>query len=193
MPRARIRWIVTLVLVLLVAIAAVASRGRGLSARRAAWPGEERLARFARAWTLPAEYRGVTNPVAPTAAALRAGMEHWADHCATCHGNDGSGQVPVGRGLFPPAPDMRTAATQRLSDGALFYAIEEGIPFTGMPAWSTGTGEGQRESWELVLFIRHLPRITPAELEEMETLNPRSPADMEQERQIQEFLKGGGS
>jgi hypothetical protein len=88
---------------------------------------------------------------------------------------------------------MRTAATQRLSDGALFYAIEEGIPFTGMPAWSTGTGEGQRESWELVLFIRHLPRITPAELEEMETLNPRSPADMEQERQIQEFLKGGGS
>ena len=193
MPRPRIRWVVALALVLLVAIVAVASRGGGLSARRTAWPGEERLARFARAWTLPAEYREMTNPVAPTPEALRAGMEHWADHCATCHGNDGSGQVPIGRGLFPPAPDMRAEATQRLSDGALFYAIEEGIPFTGMPAWSTGAEEGRRESWELVLFIRHLPRITPAELEEMEKLNPRSPADMEQERRIQEFLKGGGS
>ena len=193
MRRPRTRWIVALTLVLLVAIVAAASRGRGLSARRAPWPGEERLARFARTWTLPPEYRRMTNPVASTQEALRAGMEHWADHCASCHGNDGSGQVALGRGLFPPAPDMRTAATQRLSDGALFYAIEEGIPFTGMPAWSTGTEEGRRESWELVLFIRHLPRITPGEVEEMEKLNPRSPADMEQERLIQEFLKGGGS
>jgi mono/diheme cytochrome c family protein len=185
--------IVALTLVFLLAIVAVASRGAGLSARRAAWPGEERLARFARAWMLPAEYRAMPNPVAPTAEALRAGMEHWADHCAICHGNDGSGQVPVGRGLFPPAPDMRAEATQRLSDGALFYATEEGIPFTGMPAWSTGTEEGRRESWELVLFIRHLPQIAPAELEEMERLNPKSPAQMEQERSIREFLQGSGN
>jgi len=193
MARPRIRWIVALTLVLLVAIVAVASRGGGLSARRTAWPGEERLARFARAWTLPAEYRVMTNPVPQTAEALRAGMEHWADHCASCHGNDGSGQVTIGRGLFPPAPDMRAEATQRLSDGALFYAIEQGIPFTGMPAWATGTEEGRRESWELVLFIRHLLQITPAEVEEMEKLNPKSPAQMEQERRIREFLKGGGS
>lgn len=193
MARPRIRWIVALTLVLLVAIVAVASRGGGLSARRTAWPGEERLARFARAWTLPAEYRVMTNPVPQTAEALRAGMEHWADHCAMCHGNDGSGQVEIGRGLFPPAPDMRVAATQALGDGALFYAIEEGVPFTGMPAWSTGTEDGRRDSWELVHFIRHLPRLTPDEIREMEALNPKSPADLERERQIQDFLKGGGS
>jgi mono/diheme cytochrome c family protein len=188
MPRPRVRWVVTLTLVLLVAIVAVTSRGTGLSARRTAWPGEERLARFARAWTLPAEYRRMTNPVAPTPEALRAGMEHWADHCAICHDNNGSGQVPVGRGLFPPAPDMRLAATQRLSDGALFYAIEQGVPLTGMPAWSTGTAGGERESWELVRFIRHLPQITAEELAEMEEINPKSAA---RERLIEDFLEGG--
>lgn len=66
----------------------------------------------------------------------------------------------MGRSLFPPAPDMRRALTQELSDGALWYAIEQGVPFTGMPAWPNGIEEGARESWELVLFIRHLPEVT---------------------------------
>ena len=183
------RWLLIGIAGVLVAVAIV-TRGIGLSARRPPWPGEAELARLVRGWTLPADYRTIENPVAPSADALRAGMEHWADHCAVCHDNDGSGQVDVGRGLFPPAPDMREAATQSLSDGAVFYAIEEGIPFTGMPAWSTGTAEGERESWELVLFIRHLPDLTADEIREMERLNPKSPAELEQERQIEEFLSG---
>jgi mono/diheme cytochrome c family protein len=191
--RNRTKWIAAVAVALLVLAAAVATRGMGLSARRSPWPGEERMARLARAWTLPGEYRSMTNPVELTPEALRAGMAHWANHCAMCHGNDGSGQIEIGRGLFPPAPDMRAAGTQELSDGALFYAIEEGIPFTGMPGWSTGTEDGRRDSWELVLFIRHLPQLTPAEIREMEALNPKSAADLERERQIQEFLKGGGS
>ena len=38
--------------------------------------------------------------------------------------------------------------------------IERGVPLTGMPAWSTGTADGARSSWELVAFIRHLPKLT---------------------------------
>jgi hypothetical protein len=33
------------------------------------------------------------------------------------------------------------------------------------------------DSWKLVHFIRHLPTITQAELEEMEGLNPKSPGE----------------
>jgi hypothetical protein len=80
-----------------------------------------------------------------------------------------------------------------LSDGALFYAIEDGVPFTGMPAWATGTEAGVRTSWELVLFIRHLPVLTAEELMEMERLNPKSPAQLEQEHRIREFLEGAGA
>ena len=169
----RVRVVVGTLVLVLVAVG-VATRGMGLSARRAPWPGEAALARAARAWTLPASYRAMSNPVEASPEALRAGMEHWADHCAVCHDNDGRGRTEVGRGLFPPALDMQAPATQELSDGALFYAIEQGVPLTGMPAWSTGTEDGERASWELVLFIRHLPEITTDELTEMEVLNPRS-------------------
>jgi hypothetical protein len=41
---------------------------------------------------------------------------------------------PIGRRVYPPVPDMREAPTQGLTDGELFYAIEQGIPWTAMPA-----------------------------------------------------------
>jgi mono/diheme cytochrome c family protein len=117
-------------------------------------------------------------------------MAHWADHCASCHANDGSGATPIGSGLYPSVPDMRKARTQDLSDGELFYVIERGVPFTGMPAWGNGTPEGERQSWQLVRFIRHLPQLTAGEIGQMEKLNPKSPAQEKRDRAIQDFLSG---
>jgi hypothetical protein len=86
---------------------------------------------------------------------------------------------------------MRTARTQRLSDGELFYAIERGVPWTAMPGWSTGTPDGERESWALVRFIRHLPVLTEAERADIERLTPRPPPNEQRDREIDEFLKSG--
>jgi mono/diheme cytochrome c family protein len=163
----------------------------GFSARRKPWAIEERAARAARRWATPVAIRRQVNPVEATREAIDDGMAHWADHCATCHSNDGSGDTTVGRALFPPAPDMRGPSTQEMSDGELFYAIERGIPFTGMPAWGTGTAGGERASWELVRFIRHVPNLTAEELQRMEALNPKSPADAMHEMEIDDFLSGG--
>jgi len=86
---------------------------------------------------------------------------------------------------------MRGSSTQGLSDGELFYIIENGVRLTGMPAWG-GAGKPE-ESWKLVQFIRHLPALTPDEAAQMEALNPRS-AEEWQERQAEEdFLKGKGT
>jgi mono/diheme cytochrome c family protein len=131
------------------------------------------------------------NPVPASAEALADGMAHYADHCATCHANDGSGDTEMGRGLFPRAPDMRMPATQRLSDGELFYIIENGVRFTGMPAWSTGTKAGEESTWRLVHFLRHLSRLTPAELESMKARNPRSPEEIRLEIEEERFLNEG--
>jgi len=105
------------------------------------------------------------------------GRAHFADHCAVCHANDGSGKTEMGQGMWPKAPDMRLAATQNLTDGELFWIIENGIRFTGMPGWSTGTTEGETSSWNLVHFIRHLPDISEAELAENVTVLEVLPAD----------------
>jgi mono/diheme cytochrome c family protein len=152
---------------------------------------EEAVARGVRRLAVPGDVARRANPVPPSEAALAEGLAHYADHCASCHAIDGSGSTGMGPGFFPKAPDMRAAATQRMTDGELFYVIEHGIRFTGMPAWSTGTPEGETSSWQLVHAIRHLPKLTEAERATMEALLPRSPEEIRQEIEEEAFLSGG--
>jgi mono/diheme cytochrome c family protein len=182
-------------LVLLIAgtvVAGVYLRMTGLNARGTPGVMEMRIARAARRLALPRTAREQKNPVPESDAAIADGMAHFADHCASCHGNDGSGQTEMGRGLYPRTPDMRLPETQALSDGALFYIIDNGVRFTGMPAFGTGTAAGAESTWRLVHFVRRLPRLTADELRQMETMNPRSPEEIRQEIQEQQFLQGGG-
>jgi mono/diheme cytochrome c family protein len=117
-------------------------------------------------------------------------LEQYADHCAICHATDGSGDTQIGRALYPRVPDMRGSETQRLTDGELFSIIEHGIRLTGMPAWGTGTPEGEHESWALVRLIRHLPELTPEEVDRIEKLTPRTPAQFKEDEEIRRFLQG---
>jgi mono/diheme cytochrome c family protein len=148
---------------------------------------ETAVARRARSLAIPSAIRSRSNPVPATPDAIVAGMRHFSDHCAVCHANNGSGDTEMGRGLYPRAPDMRAAPTQSLTDGELFYIIENGVRLTGMPAWGTGSTESEQASWKLVQFIRHLPAVTQNELTEMEHLNPKGP---EEHMDPEEFLKG---
>jgi mono/diheme cytochrome c family protein len=166
-------------------------RSTGLSTRADAGSVEVSMARRARSFAIPPAARTRQNPIPPSPEALADGMAHYADHCATCHANDGSGKTEMGQGLFPKAPDMRLGATQQMSDGELFYVIEHGIRFTGMPAWSTGTTEGEESTWRLVHFLRHLPRLTESELEAVKERNPRSPQEIRLEIEEERFLNEG--
>jgi len=165
-------------------------RSTGLDARGQPGVVEATLARAARRFAISPAVRARSNPVPASAEAVADGMAHYADHCASCHANDGSGDTEMGQGLFPKAPDMRLPATQDLSDGELFHVIEHGIRFTGMPAWRTGTQAGEESSWHLVHFLRHLPRLTPAEFEAMKARNPRSPDEIRFEIEEERFLQG---
>jgi mono/diheme cytochrome c family protein len=165
--------------------------GGGISARPEPGRMETVLARRVRSLAIPRSARERRNPVELTAQSLRSGMAHFADHCAGCHGNEGSGETTMGRGLYPRSPDMRKDATQALSDGELFYIIENGVRLTGMPAWGTGTPEGEQASWHLVQFVRHLPKLTDGELSDMSTMNPKSPDEWREEEEVRRFLEGG--
>jgi mono/diheme cytochrome c family protein len=163
---------------------------RGLSARAEPSRVEELVARTMRGLATPSRVRSMANPVERTTAVLTEGLEHYSDHCAACHANDGSGDTDIGRGLYPPPPDMRAAATQELSDGELFSIIENGVRLTGMPAWGTGAPEGERASWVLVHFIRRLPKLTDEEISRMDSLNPRTADEWREEEDARRFLAG---
>lgn len=166
----------------------VASAG-GFSARDEPTAAERIVARAVRRWATPRQARTATNPAPFTPDAWTEARAHFADHCATCHANDGSGQTEIGRNLYPKAPDMRLPETQRLTDGELYWIIENGIRLTGMPAWGQDGGDDQ-DTWKLVHFIRRLKDLTPEQLAEMESLNPKSPAELQEEREDLDFLAG---
>ncbi|HKA89959.1 MAG TPA: cytochrome c [Haliangiales bacterium] len=196
------RWLVrilaavgALALTLLIAAGiyfAAVVRG-GFAARDQPSALEARLARAARSLAVPARAKSLKNPLPASDEVIARGRHHWADHCALCHANDGSGDTPIGRNLYPKAPDMRAAATQGLSDGELYYIIENGIRLSGMPAWGERAREDDEDSWALVAFIRHLPKLGPDEVRKMEALNPKSAEDKQEEEQEENFLGGGSS
>ena len=177
--------------VLIVVAVPLTIISRGVSARDEPTAIEAFMARRLRRLATPSHLHTALNPVALTSEVLASARAHFADHCASCHGNDGRGQTSIGRSLYPKAPDMTLPDTQGLVDGEIFGIIENGIRLTGMPAWGNGTPESERASWELVHLIRHLPKITPEELLEMASLNPRSRAEFEEEQTMNAFLKGG--
>jgi mono/diheme cytochrome c family protein len=182
--------IVLLAVMLLGGVVAFTVARRGLGTRSEPSRAEAVLAWAMRRLATPQAVKRRANPVPPTADVLEQALAHYADHCAGCHANDGSGATDLGRSFYPKAPDMRSAGTQALSDGELFSIIEHGIRLTGMPAWGTGTPEGERDSWGLVHFIRRLPSLTPEDVERMEALNPRTAAEWKSEDEARRFLAG---
>jgi mono/diheme cytochrome c family protein len=187
-----------LLLVLLVGVGFLTASAylvsRGFSAREEPTRVEAFLARRLRHLGVPRRARELANPVAEAPEVTSRAMAHFADHCASCHGNDGRGETLLGRGLYPKPPDMTARGTQQLSDGEIYYIIENGVRFTGMPAFGEESGNDQnQESWELVHFIRHLPTMTDEELAAMKKMNPKSPMELEREDRMRKFLQGDDS
>jgi len=184
----------TLVLLLSLAIFAIAAglfwiTSTGMSARATPGAMEKSLGRSIRNMSIPKSAREMKNPMTASPEVIVEAQRHFADHCASCHGNDGSGGTEMGQKLYPPAPDMTLPATQNLTDGELYYIIENGVRFTGMPAWGSG-GSNDHDTWDLVLFIRHMPKMSRQELLDMQNYNPRSPAEMQEEEKENQFLNG---
>ena len=189
----------TLLLSITVACIAAAAAFRGVTIRRAFSARdnpsaiETLVATTARQLAVPSQYRQLRNPLS-SSSDLQPGIEHFADHCATCHANDGSGDTLFGKGLYPKPPDMRRKQTQNKSDGELYYTIENGIRLSGMPAFGEEHAKaGDMETWNLVLFIRHLPNQTAEELQQMEQLNPKTEQERQEEDEEQNFLRGGST
>lgn len=163
---------------------------RGFSARTEPTRAEAFLARTMRSLAVPAKAKDMKNPLPSTPANVQAGLEHFADHCAICHANNGSGDTEFGRGMYPKPPDMRTGQTQNMTDGEIYYTIQNGVRLTGMPAFGSSDRDDDSSTWQLIHFIRHLPKLTTEKEQQMRRFNPRSPAELEEEKAVEDFLKG---
>jgi mono/diheme cytochrome c family protein len=189
MRRTRALLLLAIASVIFVVAGAAIAVHRGFSARDQPSALETYVARTARRLAVPSGAKSEKNPFTASPELLADGRAHFADHCAICHANNGSGNTEIGQNLYPKAPDMRLPQTQNLTDGELYYTIHNGIRLTGMPAW--GTEEKDEDSWKVVLFIRDLPQLTAVEEREMEALNPKGPGEKQEKLEEEQFLNEG--
>lgn len=170
--RHTVLWTLVLIVILLAGYGISMVR-RGFSAKDQPSAPEVLVARAVRSMSISTAAKNQKNPLPATPKNIREGMEHFADHCAFCHANNGSGKSEIGQDMYPKPPDMRESKTQNLTDGEIYSIIANGVRLTGMPA----SEHDPDDNWRLVLFIRHLPNLTSAEDLQMIHLNPATDPD----------------
>jgi plastocyanin len=158
-----------LVLLTLVALGGIATAAgvvivwSGIIDVAAKSPGElaDRVLGYASSQSLRrhAENRGRAPSDDPEA--VKDGLHHYRAMCVACHGGPGVEPAPFAPGLYPPAPDLASTEIQAFSDGMLYRAISGGIGSTGMPGF--GHTHAPKDIWSIVAFVRHLPKLSPAE------------------------------
>jgi cytochrome c553 len=92
-----------------------------------------------------------TPPALDNPDLIRLGAAHFQVHCATCHGAPGTDPDPVMQAALPPAPDLGPT-DGKWSDKELFWIVQNGIKYTGMPAWPTLQRDD--EVWAVVAFLK---------------------------------------
>jgi mono/diheme cytochrome c family protein len=153
-----------LLIVVAVIVYAAVARG-GLSADERPGAIERSIARRLVRLSIPPDAHDQANPYRSNANAWRESADHFDDQCATCHGADGRGHTEIGGYMYPPVPDLADPAVQQMSDGDLFYIIQNGVRWTGMPGWRKE--HTPEDTWKLVSFVRRVPSLTAEDLESL--------------------------
>jgi cytochrome c553 len=137
------------------ALALGLAAGIAAGAAAVAWRGDP-IAATARLVSIPF---GISPPDLDDPARISRGARHYAQFCAGCHAYPGAPSRAVGRSLRPPAPVLHRRIGN-WPDELLFTTVRDGVPNSGMPAWPAPARED--EVWDMVAFLRLLPRLDPA-------------------------------
>ncbi len=107
-----------------------------------------------RTWSLGMERPEGIDLSDPSLIARGAG--HFETGCAPCHGAPGRARSPVVLGMRPAPPDLKDRIP-RYADRELAWIAENGLKYSGMPAWPA-TGR-PREPWAMAAFLRRYPDL----------------------------------
>jgi len=98
---------------------------------------------------VPAKDRGRPNPFASDSDAPAAGAKIFAEHCASCHGEDAEGKTQ-GKHV---RPNLHADRIKAATPGELFWLLTNGSQKNGMPSWSR-LPDAQR--WQLITYLKSL-------------------------------------
>jgi mono/diheme cytochrome c family protein len=88
---------------------------------------------------------------------IAAGAGLYNEMCTGCHRGPGLEKSEMSQGLYPPAPEL--ALGNKHTPEQMFWIIKHGVKLTAMPAW--GKTHDDQLIWDMVAFIRQLPKMSP--------------------------------
>jgi mono/diheme cytochrome c family protein len=151
--RSRTAWTILVLVVVLIAIALMRFN---LSALREPGRLETSVANWGTHFLIRrASRHGIPPRPQDTQASVASGNTLYSSECGLCHGSDGHTPSPMGRWMYPRVADLTSEQVQSYSDEELFWIIQNGIRYTGMPAF--GKVETADHIWDLVNYLRTLP------------------------------------
>jgi mono/diheme cytochrome c family protein len=151
--RRKIAWTIVVLVAALIVIEAMRFN---FTALPKPGPLETRLANRAKLFFIGrASREGIPPPPQDKQASIETGSTQYGLDCAVCHATDGHVQGTPGQWMYPRASDLTSKRVQSYSDQELFWIIQNGIRYTGMPAF--GKIETQDHIWGLVNYVRTLP------------------------------------
>ncbi|MCG8325285.1 MAG: c-type cytochrome [Thiotrichales bacterium] len=90
------------------------------------------------------------NPVPKSGGSVNRGKRIYDIHCATCHGDHGEGDGPVGKKFVPDPMNLTLDYVQIQPDGQIFYTISHGS--IAMPGYRDAITI--RDRWHLINYIK---------------------------------------
>lgn len=93
----------------------------------------------------------------PKRIAVGAGL--YTEMCSGCHLAPGMEKTEISQGLYPQAPELARGLAH--SPKEEFWMIKHGVKMTAMPAW--GRTHSDELMWDMVAFVRQMPKMTPAQ------------------------------
>ena len=112
---------------------------------------------------------------------IAAGAGLYAEMCSGCHLAPGMEPSEISQGLYPRAPAL-TKPTG-LTPEQEFWVIKHGIKMSGMAAW--GVTHSDELIWDMVSFIRQLPKMSPGQYRAAIASAP------EDHEEMMEHMQGG--
>jgi cytochrome c553 len=107
---------------------------------------------------------GIEVPPLDDEGMIRLGAAHFESGCAGCHGAPGRPASAFARSMLPQPPPLSTTVSDWATE-ELFWIVQNGQKYTGMPAWTAL--EREDEIWAVTAFLLRLPALDRAQYERL--------------------------
>ncbi len=133
------------------------------------WDITHDLLEVVRERSIEAHSRGINAPPLKDYPHMREGFVHFHNVCRICHGAPGYNRAEFAMGLYPLPPDLGSPALQEeFTDAQIYWVAKHGLKMTGMPSMAEAShGDGDRELWGIVAFVRKLAELQDEEYRAM--------------------------